>query len=225
MTKRRGCQGQFEPDSWGVQLIFSLNMFYNLRRSSPKAYAIMHKRGLISLPSVAEVEEPGSDSPHNNTSQQNAAAQDNDNQAGPSNQLGDEPDSGSESEEELLRTVEEIRKQVRQERKAAMQGEKERLARQLAEMKAPTTTPRNAPKQRSAKVKAGSPRRRVNVNNKVKAVRGGGIRGRNINKKSPRRETIKSRRTVNDLRALNELSKAADSELADWGLSDIPSDE
>ena len=67
MTKRHGCQGQFEPDSRGVQLIFSLNMFYNLRRSSPKAYAIMHKRGFISPTSVAEVEEPGSDSPHDNT--------------------------------------------------------------------------------------------------------------------------------------------------------------
>ena len=184
----------------------------------------MHKRGLISLPSVAEVEEPGSDSPHNNISQQNAAAQDNDNKAGPSNQPGDEPDSGSESEAELLRTVEELRKQVRQKRKAAMQGEKEWLAHELAETKAPTTTSRNAPKQRSAKVKAGSPHRGVNVNNKVKAVRGGGIR-RNINKKSPHRETIKSRRTVNDPRALNELSEVADSEWADWGLSDILSDE
>ena len=74
------------------------------------------------------------------------------------------------------------------------------------------------------KVKAGFPRRRVKVNNKVKAVRGGGIR-RYINKKSPRRETIKNRRTVNDLRALNELSEVADLELADWGLSNIPSDE
>ena len=60
MTKRRGCQGQFESDSHGAQLNF--NMFYNLRLSPPKAYAIMHKRGLISLPSVAEVEEPGNDS-------------------------------------------------------------------------------------------------------------------------------------------------------------------
>ena len=131
MTKRRGCQGQFESDSHGVQLNF--NMFYNLRRSSPKAYAIMHKRGLISLPSVAEVEEPGNDSPHNNTSQQNAADQDNDSQSGPSNQLGDEPDSGSESEAELLWTMEELRK-VRQDLKVAMQAEKERLARELAEM-------------------------------------------------------------------------------------------
>ena len=224
MTKRRGCQGQFEPDSSGVQFIFSLNMFYNLRRSSPKAYAIMHKRDLISLPSVTEVEEPGSDSPHNNTNQQNAAAQNNDNQTGPSNQPGDEPDSGSESESELRRSVEELRKQVQQERKAVMQMEKERLVCELAEMKSPTTTSRNAPKQRLAKVKAGSPRRRVNVNNKVKAVRGGGIR-RSINKKSPHRETIKNRRTVIDLRALNELSEAADTELADWGLSNIPSDE
>ena len=95
-----------------------------------------------------------------------------------------------------------------------MQVEKEQLARELAEMKAPAGTPRNAPKQRSAKVKAGSPRRRVNVNNKVKAVRGGGIR-RNNTKKSPRRETIMNRRTLNDLRALNELSEVADSELAD----------
>ena len=166
-------------------------MFYNLRRSSHKAYAIMHKRGLISLPSVAEVEEPGNDSPHNNTSQLNAAAQDNDNQAGPSNQPGDESDSGSESEAELLRAMEELCKQVRQERKAGMQAEKERLACELAKMKAPTTTPRNAPKQRLVKVQAGSLRRRVNVNNKVKAIRGGGFR-RNINKKSPRRETIKT---------------------------------
>ena len=113
----------------------------------------------------------------------------------------------------LLWTVEELRKQVRQERKVAMQVEKERLARELAEMKAQTATPRNAPKQRSAKVKAGSLRRCVNVN-KIKAVRGGGIRRNSINKKSPRRETIKNRLALNDLRALNELSEAADSELA-----------
>ena len=105
-----------------------------------------------------------------------------------------------------------------------MQAEKERLEHELAEMKAPTATPRNAPKQRSAKVKAVSPRRRVNVNNNVKAIRGGGI-WRNIYKKSSRRETLKNRRTVNDLRALNELSEVADSEMADWGLSNIPSDE
>ena len=41
------------------------NMFYNLRRSSPKAYAIKRKEGLISLPPAAEVEEPGNDPPHN----------------------------------------------------------------------------------------------------------------------------------------------------------------
>ena len=132
------------------------------------------------------------------------ADQDNDSQAGPSNQPGDAPDSGSESEAELLWTVEEQCKQVGQERKGPMQAEKEQLARELAEMKALTVTPLSAPKQRSAKVKAGSLRRHVNVNNKVKAVRGDGIQ-RNINKKSPRRETIKNRRTVNDLRALNEL--------------------
>ena len=126
---------------------------------------------------------------------------------------------------ELLQTVEELRKQVRQERKVAMQVEKEWLARELAEMKAQTATPRNAPKQRSAKVKAGSLRRCVNVNNKIKAVRGGGIRRNSINKKSPRRETIKNRLALNDLRALNELSEAADSELANRSLSDIPSDE
>ena len=52
------------------------NMFYNLRRSSPKAYAIMHKKGLISLPPMRKVEDPGNDSPHSDTGQ-NAADWDN----------------------------------------------------------------------------------------------------------------------------------------------------
>ena len=55
-------------------------------------------------------------------------------------------------------------------------------------------------------------------------MRGSGIRRNSINKKSPRRETIQNRWTLSDLRALNELSEAADS-LADWGLTDIPSNE
>ena len=95
---------------------------------------------------------------------------------GPAVSWETEPDSRSELEAELPRTVEELRKQVWQERKAAMQAKKEWLASELAETRILTATPRNTPKQRSVKVKAGSPRRRVNVNNKVKAVHGGGIR-------------------------------------------------
>ena len=55
-------------------------------------------------------------------------------------------------------------------------------------------------------------------------MRGSGIRRNSVNKKSPRRKTIQNRWTFSDLRALNELSEAADS-LAYWGLTDIPSNE
>ena len=98
----------------------------------------------------------------------------------------DEPGSGSESEAELLRTVEDLRKQIRRERKAKMQAERDRLAQELSEMRSVTPKPRNAPKHGEAQVKARSPRRRVNVNAKFKAVRGGGGRvGGKVARKSP----------------------------------------
>ena len=142
----------------------------------------------------------------------------------------DELGSGSESEAELLRTVEVLRKQIQRERKAKMQAERDRLAQELSEMRSVTPKPRNAPQHGEAQVKARSPRRRFNVNAKVKAVRGGGGRvGGKVARKSPLRSPprrkSKDRRNLNDLRALHDLSEVADSELANWGLAEGSSDE
>ena len=111
-----------------------------------------------------------------------------------------------------------------------MQAERDRLAKELSEMRSVTPKPRNAPKHGEAQVKARSLRRRINVNAKVKAVRGGGgqVGGKVARKsplRSPPRRKSKDRRNLNDLRALHDHSEAADSELANGGLAEGSSDE
>ena len=138
---------------------------------------------------------------------------------GEENQPDEEPatEDSSESESELQRTLDELKRQVRHERKAAIKAEKDRLMTELAELKN-----RNAPSSK----KNGSPRRRIGAPTAVKVVRGGGKArvsgGRpnsNKSKKSPRRHVKTQHVTIDNLRSLHELSELADSELADLGLN------
>ena len=111
-------------------------MFYNLRWNSPKAYAVMHRKGLVGLSPVAK--EEAENAPLLSHRLQNAADQ--------HNEMSPQPDSadhqryeldlGLEFEAELLRTMEELCKQICKEHKSAMLVEKERLACKLAVMRA-----------------------------------------------------------------------------------------
>ena len=138
---------------------------------------------------------------------------------GEENQPDEEPaaEDSSESESELQRTLDELKRQVRHERKAAIKAEKDRLMTELAELKN-----RNAPSSK----KNGSPRRRIGAPTAVKVVRGGGKArasgGRpnsNKSKKSPSRHVKTQHVTIDNLWSLHELSELADSELADLGLN------
>ena len=186
-------------------------MFYNLRKTSLIAYVVIHKRGLVGLAPVAGWEEVESVSLLNDALQNVAEWDSGMNlQPGSSDHHRDEPDWWSESKVELLRTVEELHKQVCKENKSAMQAEKECLTAWAGdECTDHKTHPNRDWWWRSRLVcHAGG---WVSIGNRVMDVRGGvGIRARNSGKsaqKSPPWQKVKNKHTLNASRTLTEVPR------------------